>query len=161
MSRLFTPTDQACSVNVSCTGTQGDTVTNECAPTGLPDRAIGRAILSITATLAVDADSDGVGHSGFARARLEYKSTAGGVWTTVPGTEITASAIGLSATDSDTGGSPASFDLDVAINNLTQIGVRAYGNCSSNGGTGFGHAVATITAWSIVVNLKTGGILGA
>lgn len=163
VSKLFTPTTQATGVNQGCSGGSSGTSFNEAAPTDFPDRKVGRVVVTITGTIATDAESDGLGHSGNATARIEYKSTPGGAWATVPGATASSFANGVGGIDSDGPDTPSpwTFDLPVAIDNLDQIGIRAWGTCSTSGGTGQSDAVITITEWSVAANLKGGGILAA
>ena len=161
MSRIFTPTTQGFNASSSAFfGSPSDSETLSADPTDLPDRQIGHTIINITGGTSANANTDGLGHSGTGIASLEYKSTPGGVWTEVPGSQSIAFATGEGGEGSNSNGGPFAITLPVVITNLTQIGIRGVTSANSNGDTASASSADTVNAWTVVAQLKTGGMIG-
>lgn len=160
VSKIFTPTDQAFSSTSSAhTGDPSDADTGAPTLTPLPNRGVGRVTVNLTGTVNSNADADpGIGNSANATAWIEWNKPSVG-WVTI---DTISSSASNGSSDSDGPGS-GPYVVDVTdVNNLNDIEARFRCRTAANStNDATSDATASITAWTITVNLKSSGILAA
>lgn len=160
MSKDYIPTDQMfSSTSTAHSGDPNDSDTGAPTLTPQPNRGVGKIVVTLNGGCSTSAEADpGLGNSANASAFIEWNKPGSG-WTII---DSCSSAAANGGTDDDTGtGGPYVVEV-TGVTNLDDIENRwRCRTTATSNSDATSTGTASITDWTITVNLKSSGILAA